>query len=991
VIADENADIVAIAVGGTFAQSITLGGSVSINALENTVEARVSGGSILTATGMARVKATDDATIVPITGQVATTSGYTAIGAAISKNLIGDTITAVVTGPTTRMTAPTIEVLAEDNQDIDAVALGGSFADQFALGGSVAINDIGSTIEAWASGTEARAIDTASDVVAPTWINLGDHSFSTGQAVRYQSNGGDAIGGLTDDTIYYIRRGGVPAGGVQLAPTQMDALRGTNLIVLKPQIATGSSHTLTAATGGAVAKTFNPASDVVVDPKTWIDLGARGLQSGQAVRYRSNGDTAIGGLTNDTVYYIRVGDVPDGGVELAPTAADAMNGTNLITLDPTPASGSGHTLTIEGQVTLTATAMARIEASDDAQIVAVSGSGAGASNSEAVGAAISKNLISDTVKARMHNAALEAPTIQVKAHTNSDIDAISIGVAGAQTVALAGSVSLNEISNTVEARITGPTGSATGDTVTVAAVDDALIEAVSGSGAGALEFGAVGAAGSTNTIGGTTTAAIEDATVSGTTVHVHAGAGERAVPPHSDTDPGGHIVAISVGGAGAQTAALAGSVSLNEIARTVEARISKGANVDTTGPIRVTAFDDSTIFAVSGQGTGASWGAAGAAVAKNEIDNTLRACVSGANTEVTSSGSFVELEADSDAVIRAITLSGSGAGTFAGTGSFAFNSIGNTVESYISGGAEVHAAAAILLTSTDDSTISTRADAGAGAGGVSVAGALAKNNIHNQVRAFITDPGTDVGSAEGTVPAASRVELSAMGRATIETDSNGGGGAGTFSLTGSVSINEIENVLEAFVAGGATVTASGDIAISASDISTIGSLAGQGVGAGIAAIGAAASYNAIANTVRAYADNATLTSSNGSVIFDASEDPTILTIAVGGGGAVYVSIQASVAVNNLENTVEAYIANGSTVTADDNVLVGARFDGGDPFTDPPSVDPSDSVAVASLVDGAGLDGINAFAGAFGGAFVGAGAGMVLNHVENTTRAFVEDL
>ena len=202
-------------------------------------------------------------------------------------------------------------------------------------------------------------------------------------------------------------------------------------------------------------------------------------------------------------------------------------------------------------------------------------------------------------------------------------------------------------------------------------------------------------------------------------------------------------------------------------------------------------------------------------------------------------------------------------------------------------------------------------------------------------------------------------------------------------------MNEVANVVEAFASAGAAAKAVGDVALDASDTSTLGSISGQGGGAGGAALGAAASYNSIGNHVRAYADAATLESTAGSVVFDATENPVILTLAASGNGAGFFAL-AGGRRQRPPNTVEAYVANGSNVTADHNVLVLATFDGSNPFSTPDSVDPGDGSAVASLVNGLGLDGINAIAGAAGGAFVGVGGAVVVNLVSDVTLAYVAD-
>ena len=149
---------------------------------------------------------------------------------------------------------------------------------------------------------------------------------------------------------------------------------------------------------------------------------------------------------------------------------------------------------------------------------------------------------------------------------------------------------------------------------------------------------------------------------------------------------------ITVGGSGAGSFALGGSVSLNDITNTVEASISGAAIVD-SGSLSVTASDTSEIDAVAGGIAVSGSAAVGAAVATNDIGNTILASVNGA--DVTVSGALT-LSATSDTKISNITVGGSGAGSFALGGSVSLNEIANTVEASISGAAMVTAGSVSL-------------------------------------------------------------------------------------------------------------------------------------------------------------------------------------------------------------------------------------------------------------------------------------------------------
>ena len=66
---------------------------------------------------------------------------------------------------------------------------------------------------------DSTAVDTTAETIDLTLANT---NFATGDAVYYSINGGTVIGGLTDATVYYVRR--VSANAIELYNTQANAL-----------------------------------------------------------------------------------------------------------------------------------------------------------------------------------------------------------------------------------------------------------------------------------------------------------------------------------------------------------------------------------------------------------------------------------------------------------------------------------------------------------------------------------------------------------------------------------------------------------------------------------------------------------------------------------------------------------------------------------------------------------------------------------------------
>ncbi len=172
----------------------------------------------------------------------------------------------------------------------------------------------------------AGAVNSTNDT-----INLGfEHRLVTGQAVLYRNGGGTSIGNLTDGTVYYVRV--VDATTIQLAASQADAEAATPVIIdLNGSVATGTAHSLNADLFIDPVAQVNAATDT-------IDLGvAPVFNNGDPVLYRTNGGAPISGLTNNTIYFVRV--VGPTSIKLALTQADAQ--TLPPTFDPASAVKSG--------------------------------------------------------------------------------------------------------------------------------------------------------------------------------------------------------------------------------------------------------------------------------------------------------------------------------------------------------------------------------------------------------------------------------------------------------------------------------------------------------------------------------------------------------------------------------------------------------------------------------------------------------------------------
>jgi len=212
-------------------------------------------------------------------------------------------------------------------------------------------------------------------------IRILSHGFLTGTKVNYDTEGGTAIGGLTDDTDYYVIN--ISKDYIQLATTAENAASGVPVVLTT--FGGGTDHTITSAqingyvTGSGTvttqsgstlvngtntafskilkvgdrfrlfppnatvpATTVNVAfSSVAINPTNQITINNHGFSTGDAIVYTAGaGSVAPTGLTSTFYYFVRRIDANT--IKLFNTSADAVNNTNPVIIT-TQGSGSTHT------------------------------------------------------------------------------------------------------------------------------------------------------------------------------------------------------------------------------------------------------------------------------------------------------------------------------------------------------------------------------------------------------------------------------------------------------------------------------------------------------------------------------------------------------------------------------------------------------------------------------------------------------------------------
>ncbi len=1012
--ADDHTQVILLAGSGGFGGKTGIGAAVSFTEIENSTSASISNLANLKHSGNVDLSAQATGLIVAVTGSVGASTGQSTsgIGAAgtLSMNFIDNDIRTTIADTTTHSDSTgDIALLADDHSSIYSFAGGFAKGKSLGLGFALGLNFLDNSVSAGISGSTLRTtgglsiraeensvlgtlvvgaagaekLAVAGGVAATdsnnsihAYIN-GDSNITTGGAVLVDASDSTVSVNLSGGAAYSSQQGAVGAAiGVNLignsVTAEIDSARvdaGTSLDVL----ATAEETLVSVAVGGAYGQNF-----------------------------AAGGSISVNEVSNTVV--ARIVDDSDATLSTDVLAGDAIS----------------------------------LLAGDNTTMVVVAGGGAYSSKA-AVGAAVSTTQVQNSIKAYIDSAKVESTGASVNvlagfAPTGTDVDLASMGVDtselpgdtdfGAQiiNVTIAGAyannfaagaaISLNWLNNGIEAYIKDADIDAAGD-VTVAGSDDASIISIALGASGSSSTGAVGAALSYNYIGGdpgdpsrevpadaaSTDAGYVYSYISGSTVDATGTAAGSDGDVNVFADSTASIINVTIGAAATGgTAAVSGSISINFMRNILEAGIREGAVVNAATDINVRATTQPLMIIVSGAGAGAGGTFAGAAaVATNDMVSSLDAAIEGAGTVVTAGvgnsqgdinvaarvlksdetpdialsddGDPSTEEPQFDAQIWAFAISGSGAGTAGAAGSVALNWIRNSVSAHISDGAVATAASGTVdIAATDRATINALAGAGSGAGTGAVGASIAYNYIGGnpddptssdraQISAIIDNATVNAGA----------VSLLAESDADINNLSVAGSGGGTFAGAGALSLNFIRKDLDAGISNGADINSSGAIAIEANDSSGVHSIAGQVTGAGTTAVGVSVAYNDIDNQIDAYisgssTDVAVVSGNSGNIAVTAKSVALIETIAAGVSGSGTASVAGSGAGNLIGNRVSSYIT-GASVSTDN------------------------SLALYALSD----DSIKAWAGTLSGSgTAGLGGTTVVNELTSSTYAYISN-
>jgi hypothetical protein len=220
-------------------------------------------------------------------------------------------------------------------------------------------------------GIGTHALVTFSVDYEANTITIPNHGFGLSELVEYDTGGNTEINGLDSASAYYV----IPVDGntIKLASSAENAENGTAIDLLELPSPTGrhkiksliktpdGTYVIGEVTGedtfevdaaGSVpeiVKTFNPRTSIDITQNLLV-LTNHGFNTGTEVTYSNGGGSDVGGLEDDTHYYVIV--VNKDFLKLSTSLDNALSGVPLVL--STFGAGGAHSLTtqqINGQIT----------------------------------------------------------------------------------------------------------------------------------------------------------------------------------------------------------------------------------------------------------------------------------------------------------------------------------------------------------------------------------------------------------------------------------------------------------------------------------------------------------------------------------------------------------------------------------------------------------------------------------------------------------------
>lgn len=951
---------------GAGGSKVGIAGALALNLIDASSSATVSGTSIVDAETGASVIAADQqmtasATAAPLDDSL-TSGGKVGIGASVALNLITSTSTAEIEDGATFNNGAGISVLANSDVSTETEAKAGSEGG-IAIDAVVALALLDVTTSA-RIGT-GNAIATTGAVVIDATSSGENTATGTGEADGGKVGVGAAVAVIS----------GNGAQATDLKNTSVTSAElDRDLTAASLAITASSSRSYeayaTASAGGGKDKEASETSDA---------------KSTQSLSETKNYQKGTDGSDQKT---------GNGGSKVTVAAAVGVAAAQ----DAVSATLSDVTVSLTNDLTVSATNDTNIATSGD-------GTASGAQIGVAVGVALSISNNSATASIADGAAVTRAGVVNVTAATSQNmsqvagktdflngLSALAYAGASSKKVSVAGAIAV-DVSNTT-------TSATIGDNVTIgnasrvgvvnvtadnssrmSAKSTSLARSSGQAGIGASvavivsdnEYTANIGAGSDITSGGVNVAATNAEiapTVAFNFTDLENFQTNIVSQPLFST---GNYYTEAIGGAQSSKVAVQGSFAVMVFSDETSAAIGKSlSNPASTAittidadanDVTVSAYNAFDAKALSG-GVAVS-SKVGVGVSSSVIVNSGETTAELANNTRLEDAAVVNITAVGTQSIDVFSVSAAGASNVGIAGVANVLVSENDVEALIGTGVQIAASGDVSLTANNDfDTLSVAGGLGVG-GSVGIGAAASVVTVENVTRAAI---------ANGT-SAADAVKISRAGALNIDANASqtgqtfaiaGGASSGSVGVGAGAGVFILDTTTEALLGDYAQIGQTGtvgDIAITATDNSTLDTYPGAVGGGSSVGAGAGVSAGVITKSVTAsIGDHALVRGRDVVVNAQSGEAAKIIAISAGVGGSA--GLAGAVAVYTIENTTTASIGESAVVFASDDVAILAN----------------DIASVDSFVGSLSVG---------GSAGVGASVGIVIT--DNTTLATIKDL
>ena len=1032
VAANASQDIVNVAIsGGVGTSSTGVGGVLGVIVTMNQVEASIGDGSSVKSMGDVDVTAGNDTLSIMAAGGIGAGSSA-GVGASIAANTISNVTTASIGKDATVDAAQTLTVSASAAETAVTGVVAGAGAGDVGVAGALSLDTILTDTEASIglgakintdpaySGNAAQAVAvTAQDTTTIVGVAGGlagggdvgvgaaadtavldktvkafvaDDVDATDPAV-VKANAQVAVGADSTDSIVSVTLGlagggDVGVGGavsIAVVENHVDAYIGQSaevtsggnvLVTAQDDItavltAGGAAGGGDAGVGGSIA-----VATLLGHTLAWIGPDAQVTASGNgggAPVYTADGTStplanglAVTANTQENLITTVASGAGGGSAGVAATvSANVIASDTEATIDSGAQINPNNTGANPDQQVL-------VRAIDDTSLVNTA-AGAGGGGAAGIGAAANVGVIAKTTIAEIQTGVQINAVQAVELTANSQEVSVSTtaGFAGGGSAGVGGSVAGVGVADTTKAIIddgTSSTGATqvavTGGDLDLHANDLATSTMITGSGAGG---GAAGVGVSLAVAVNTSETLAKIGNYAETSAY-----GTTSVQANSLEN----LNTITVAGAGGGAAGVAGTISVEVLTSDTEAGIGQNAQVNQSGPASagqsVNVQADSQIITVAAGGAGAGGGAAGVGGSANVTfaKNTTTAYVD--NDAQVHAAQDVNVQATDFKSVNSATVAGAGGGAAGVAGAVSVIAVGSLLDDQANSGLNGGNTTSYADSQTTTGAVGTQM--GTSAQDNQTAGVLASQSgnlaISGQMGSTTQIPHTNTQAYIGygsTVTAGGNVALSASDSTLAIVAAGSGAGGGAAGVSGSFGVVLLHDSAEAFIADGANVDAKGQISVDATTGEQVYNVGITGAGAGAAAVDGVVVVNVISSDTEAYVgaanlnQNAAYQTPNQSVSVNADSSSILLTLAAAGGGAGAATVGGVLNTNVLTKDTEAFIADGANVSAQANVAVAAAST-------------EDVISGGVFIGGAGAAAVSGVAAA--------------NIVDDTTQAYI---